>query len=236
MSTAVATTPATNGTSIVPASRMESALKLSNISKRCSSELIQAAGDPILSAIVTAQAMQQIRDALTADLMRDFLLLSNSPLGFRTDRGPGSASTKEPYSDAQIKDALIQAMLRGVRPIGNEFNIIAGQCYITKEGFRRLLREFPGFANLKIVIGVPKTAGEGAVVPCSATWTFSGVNDSLECDIPVKGTGCDLLLGKAESKLLRRIYARITGSDVADVASGEDESTTVLPTETTGAA
>ncbi len=98
--------------------------------------------DPILSAIVTAQAMQQIRDALTADLMRDFLLLSNSPLGFRTDRGPGSASTKEAYSDAQIKDALIQAMLRGVRPIGNEFNIIAGQCYITKEGFRRLLREF----------------------------------------------------------------------------------------------
>ena len=215
-------------TSIGPSSRLESAKKLSVISKRASSELLETAGDPILAAVVTAQAMQQLREALTSDLMRDFLLLANTPLGFRTDRGSGAAGNKDPYSDALIKDVLIQAMLRGVRPIGNEFNIIAGQCYITKDGFRRLVREYPGFANLKIVVGVPRSAGEGAIVPCSASWTIGGVPDSLEVEIPVKGSGCDLLLGKAESKLLRRIYARITGSDFSDVGSADEE----LPAET----
>jgi hypothetical protein len=212
--------------SIVPAARLKEAQKLSMIARQSSRELIEYRDDPILQSVVLATAISELREALTPAIMSDFLKLANTPLGFRTDRGPGSASNKEHYPDAIVKDCLIQAMVRGVRPNGNEFNIIAGQCYVTKDGFRRLLRDFPGFSDFKIDLGVPKASGDGAIVHCSATWRIGGIPDSIECDIPVKGTGCDLLLGKAESKLYRRIYSRLTGSDLSDVASGEDGEST----------
>lgn len=206
---------------IVPAARLAEAQNLSAIAKASSAELLACKDDPIMSAIVLANSISALRNALTPEIMSDLLKLANTPLGFKTDE----ANRKEgKYPDAVIKDCLIQAMVRGVRPTGNEFNILVGQCYVTKEGFRRLLKDFPGFANLKIDLGVPRISGEGAIIKASASWTLHMRRDSIECEIPVKGSGCDLLLGKAESKLYRRIYSRLTGSELADVASAEDES------------
>lgn len=215
---------------IVPAARLAEAQNLSAIAKASSLSLIEHKDDPVVSSIVLSNAVKMLRDALTPAIMADMLNLANTPIGFKTDEN----SRKEgKYSDAVIKDCLIQAMIRGVRPMGNEFNILVGQCYVTKEGFRRLLKEYPGFANLKIDLGVPRGVPEGAIIKCSASWTVNGQPDSIECEIPVKGSGCDLLLGKAESKLYRRIYSRLTGSELADVASAEDE---IEPAkETTGA-
>lgn len=210
--------------SIVPAARFEEAKKLSTIARQSSQELIQYRDDAVMQAIVLSAAISQLREAFTPAIMSDLLKLANTPLGFKTDRGPHMKDPKdrENYPDAIVKDCLIQAMVRGVRPSGNEFNILVGQCYVTKEGFRRLIREFPGLTDFKPQLGVPRMLEGGAVVSCSATWKVNGIADSIECEIPVKGVGCDLLLGKAESKLYRRIYSRLTGSDLSDVASGED--------------
>lgn len=240
MSTAVVATKPDNQQSstlaIVPSARMDEARKLSAVAKQSSRDLIECKDDPMIQAVVLANSISLLREALTPGIMSDLLKLADTPLGFRTDEKTKKDQPNFKYSDAVIKDCLIQAMIRGVRPTGNEFNILVGQCYITKDGFRRLLKEYPGFTDFKPVIGVPKTAGEGAIVHCEATWKLNGKEDSIKCEIPVKGVGCDLLLGKAESKLLRRIWNRITGSDVADVASGEDELTPTPSSETTGAA
>jgi hypothetical protein len=201
---------------MIPAARLEEARKLSAVAKQSQAALI-GTDDPIIRTVVLAQAAQLLRESITPGIMNDFRALMNTPLGFRTDRGrnPGDKT----YDDATVKDILIQAMVRGLRPTGNEFNIIAGNLYITKEGYKRLIRDFPGLTNLHIDIGTPKAHGEGAIVPCKATWKLHGIDQSMDCtgeySIAVKGVGVDLLVGKAESKMLRRIYARLAGSDLA---------------------
>jgi hypothetical protein len=205
---------------IVPAAKLEEAKKLSMIARQSSLQLIEHKDDPILQSVVLANAVGLLREALTPAIMADFLKLANTPIGFKTDEATRQGGK---YPDAVYKDCLIQALVRGVRVTHNEFNILVGQCYVTKDGFKRLLREFPGFTDFKINLGVPRSAADGAIVKCEASWMINGKPDSLECEIPVKGSGCDQLLGKAESKLYRRVYNRLTGSELADVASGEDE-------------
>jgi len=207
---------AKQNTSLVPAARLDDARKLSLVSRQSQQELT-GEHDPIIRAIVMAQAAGQLRECITTGILNDFRSLMNTPLGFRTDRGSGAS--KEPYADTVIKDCIIQALIRGLRPTGNEFNIIAGNMYITKEGYRRLLKELPGLTNLRIDVGTPKAHGEGAIVPCKATWLMDGEPQEMDCtgdySIAVKGAGVDLLHGKAESKMLRRVFMRIVGSDLA---------------------
>jgi hypothetical protein len=221
----VITKSAASTASLIPAARLEDAKKLSEVSRASQRELTTE-HDPIVRSVLIAHAAGMLRERITAAIMNDFRQLMNTPLGFRTDRQAGK---NEPYSDAVIKDCLIQALLRGLRPTGNEFNIIAGNMYITKEGYRRLLKELPGLSNLRVDIGTPKAHGEGAIVPCKATWMIDGQPQEMDCtgdySIAVKGTGADLIHGKAESKILRRVFMRIVGSDLA--TPDEDEPLTV---------
>jgi hypothetical protein len=210
-----------NEVAIIPQARIEDARRLSEVARQSQLALLEN-DDPIIRTVILAQAAQMLRERLTPAIMNDFRALMNTPLGFKTDRPPGNPSGKT-YDDATIKDNLIQALVRGLRPTGNEFNIIAGNLYITKDGYRRLLRECPGMTNLHVDIGTPKAHGEGAIVPCKAKWLMHGQPQTMDCtgefSIAVKGVGVDLLHGKAESKMLRRIFQRIAGSDLA----GPDE-------------
>lgn len=161
-------------------------------------------------ALLTAQAMREISDALTSEIMEPLLALQGSKIGFRTDKQ---------YNAETIKTAIIEATMIGVYPVNNEFNVIAGNCYVTKEGFTRLLRQYVGLTDLKINLGVPKMLNGGAVVPCSAEWKIHGNPNVLECEIPIKVNsqmGADAILGKAERKLKARVYSQITGSDIGD--------------------
>ena len=149
---------------------------------------------------------------ITPELLDQILPLQNSSLGFRTDRPTG-------YQPDVVKDCFIEATLRGLSPIGNEFNIISGRCYVTKEGFSRLLRELPEFCDLKLFFGVPKTSTGGAIVEARATWKYRGHQDEITREIPVRvnnGMGADAILGKTERKLKAAIYQQITGSVVSD--------------------
>lgn len=174
-------------------------------------------------ALATVQALNDLRKALTPDIMAHVMTMQNTRLGFKTDNKGG-------YDVGTVKECLIEAVLHGAQPCGNEFNIIAGNSYLTLEFFRRKLREWPGLTDLVISLGVPIISDKGAVVECGATWKINGVPDSVhfrktertaeaegsDTRICVKvnaGMSFDAVLGKAERKLRAKIYQRFTGSN-----------------------
>ena len=176
-----------------------------------------------------AESMAMMRANFRGDILERVKGLNGTALGFLTD------SRDKPYPDNVIRDCVIEAMLRGAQPIGNEFNIIAGRCYLTKAYFERQLRSFPGLTELRLTEGVPQAAQQhgGALVPYRATWKLNGQPDSLVCaELPEgdtriavrvnSGMGVDAILGKAKRKILARIFARVTGSDWVDVDSDDE--------------
>lgn len=237
MSTAVATAP--KEMTLVPQTDLDQMLKLDETSRAANRQLVEAevARNDMAKGLIMARSLKMLRQLLTPALMADVMELQGNKLGFRTDK-----DTKGGYPVEVVRDVLVQAMLRGVRPVGNELNIIAGQLYITKEGFERMLKDFPGLTNLQIEIGVPAMGDKGALVPCRASWKINGVSDLLVCEkgsdsdyrIPIKvneGMGVDAIQGKAKSKLFRRIYERLTGTAIEEVESGEIIDSTATPVD-----
>lgn len=179
-------------------------------------------------ALMIADGISALRTAV-APIIERVMPLQNNPLGFMTDKRDTG------YPADVVRDCLIEATLRGVSVAGNEFNIIAGRCYVTLNGFRRLMRELPGFTDLKLYPGVPKAANGGAVVPFKATWKYQGKADQLEREIPVRinaGMGVDAILGKANRKMLASIYSQITGSEHSDGEVGDDGPAAAVVTRT----
>ena len=186
---------------------------------------------PFMQAVRMAYGIRTIREALPDAFVREnFMPLQNSPLGFLTD-------AKEGYDIATVRDVICEALLRGVMPVNNEFNIISGRLYIAKNGFERLVREFEGVQDLSYELAVPHLAGDkGALVACVAKWYHDGVADELVCAdktkdggidsrIPVKvngGMGADGILGKATRKMFARIYAKLIGTSV-DLAEADGD-------------
>lgn len=170
-------------------------------------------------AITITGAIESLQNALNDEVMKPIMRLQGNTLGFRTDY-----DSKGGYPLETVRDSLIEAVLRGVQPVGNQFNIIAGRCYITKEGFTFLLKNLKGFSDFKPVFGIPQSKPGGAIVKCSATWKMGGKGDSITCDIPVKvnqGMGSDAILGKATRKLMARVYAQATGTEITDGEAAE---------------
>lgn len=222
MSTTTTPKPASTGI-VIPATRLKAVQELA-ATARSAGEQIAASEDATEKAFITAAGVNAIREQLTGPIMADILQLADTPLGFRTDRPPGAkgrnGDSLKPYPDAVYKDVLTQALIRGLRIVGNEFNIIAGNLYVTKQGLRRLIKDYPGLKNFRHNVQYPEMRGGGAVVGCRASWTLNGVADSLVCEgdyaIPIKvnnSMGADAIQGKAESKLWKRVFERISGSD-----------------------
>lgn len=240
-----------------PASRLMSEqdelaiVKIDQIAKDTQIGIARAeeSGSGTLKAIVLAKGMQAIRQALTPAVLKDVMALQGSPLGFRTDRDTAKDGN---YSEAVVRDCIIEATLRGVRLIGNEFNIIAGRLYITKEGYERLVREWPGISDIEIVVDVPefitrvemKKGKEGKEYPkevtyaycsCSATWRIGSreyeiirqktPTRDLRIVVSVYGEAHDAAIGKCKSKLYRLIAERLygIGSEMIDDPDPVDE-------------
>jgi hypothetical protein len=175
-------------------------------------------------AFVMAHGIRQLRELITDDAMKDVMQLQGTALGFRTDKDSGQG-----YPVQLVKDCLIEASLRGLRPIGNEWNIISGRVYVTKEGFARLVREYPGMTDLELLPQVPRMKDGGALVTYRAKFKVDGVPAEIEREIPVRvntGMGADAILGKATRKMLCAIYERLTGSEYS---LPEGDVTDVLP-------
>lgn len=217
-----------NADAIVPQSDLQTMLALDRTSQACSKQLIEAGKNEAVKALIVARSIKQFKSLLSDAVMADIMELQNSPLGFKTDRAKDGG-----YSKDVVRDCVVQAFMRGLRVTGNEINIIAGNLYVTKEGFERLLSELPGLSNLWIQCGVPTTKDGGALVPAKSSWQYYGVADQLTAEetptgdyrLPIRvnsAMGVDAILGKAKSKMLRNIYARITGTQLAVEDEVED--------------
>jgi hypothetical protein len=95
-----------------------------------------------------AKVVEKIQDMLTTDVMKPIMSMCGKPYGFRTDRD----SKPDKYKEDVVKDCLIQATLLGAEPTGNQFNIIGGNCYITKEGCFAKLKKMGVYFELSFSI------------------------------------------------------------------------------------
>lgn len=176
-------------------------------------------GSGLAAALTTARTIQAIRNSITPEMMKDVMALQGTSLGFKTDKDRSGG-----YPEAVVKDCLIEGLMRGIRPFGNEMNIISGRCYMTREALTRLLREYPGLTDLRIVPSVPQIQGGRAIVHMEATWRLNGEEMSLQRDIPIRvndGMIDDAILGKADRKMKKSIYELLTGSEITDGEVGD---------------
>src|SRR5258708_12517532 len=93
---------------------------------------------PFTAALVLAKGIKALRGLLTDDIMNESMALADTPLGFMTDK-----KDKGGYAPKEIKDAIIEASLRGFLVTGNEFNIIASRFYGAKSGLHIKVISFP---------------------------------------------------------------------------------------------
>jgi len=167
-------------------------------------------------AYKVATAIETLQGLLTSEYMAPIMKLQGNRLGFRTDQDQNNG-----YSEAVVKNCLIEAVLMGVQPVGNQFNIIKGNTYLTKEGFGYLLKKFPGL-NYKIVSELPRVnkGGTGAAVTMKISWSIDGgepVHQDIEIPIKVNnGMGTDGILGKGKRKARAWLHERLTGTEITD--------------------
>jgi len=175
-------------------------------------------------AVTLATGVKQLRDALTQPIVEQvFLPLQGTPLGFVTDKDQGGG-----YGWQVVRDCMIEAMVHGLRPVGNEVNIIAGRMYAAKNGVLRLVMEWPGVTDVRITPGVPALMGDkGALVPIRIDMKVKGAPLSIvrECTkngdgtlndtrIPIRvnsGMGADAIIGKATRKILKAALDVLSG-------------------------
>ena len=183
-------------------------------------------------SIRLARAIGALRQAITPEILEHFLALAGSPLGFLCDR-PNSKNPA-PYSADQVKECLIEAMLREAAPIGNEWNIIAGRCYLTLAYYERRLREYPGVTDVRPVPGMPDmSAGNVARVRFGLSWKLNGEPNCLKdaegkpgvvFSIRVNaGMGEDAVIGKASRKAYKMALGMIAGHNLPLPADDPDE-------------
>ena len=185
--------------------------------KQCSFDALRVRGR-LGQMFALADGMERLRSLITPDFMAKVMRLQGTAIGFRTDKDKSGG-----YKAQEVTNVLIEAMIRGLYPINNEFNIIAGNLYVAKNGAARLVREIPGLTNLKLRFGVPKVSSNqggplGALVECTATWQIDGTAHELEQTFPIRinqGQGGDAILGKAKRKLLTAVYNECVDSEHA---------------------
>jgi hypothetical protein len=224
------------GNALIPAARAQEIIALDTFTRQSRNEIAEArkAGHEMLVALATARAYQGIRELLTDAMLADVKALANSQLGYKTDHDPKKPGKDgripTPYGDEVIRDCFITATLRGARCVGNEFNVLGGNTYLTKEFYERQCREFPGVTAFDPRIGSPEYSQDHktARCVCVARWKLNGYADSITFHIVRDDAGKvatderisvrvnagqsdDQVIGKAMKKLCQRVLTRLQG-------------------------
>ena len=176
-----------------------------------------ATADDISRALLIAEGVKAVREVVK-QAAASILPLQGSSLGFRTDKDAQGG-----YPEAVVVECATEALLRGLRLTGNEWNIIGGRCYVAQAGCARLVSGYPGLTDLEHAPGVPVASNGGAIVEYTMRWRLDGVPMEMTRRIPVRvnaNMGMDAILGKAKRKMLAAVYERLTGSVLSE---GEPE-------------
>ncbi len=175
-----------------------------------------------LSMDIEQQIMYQISIAELALRVSSLVTpeyIAKAVLPLKNKGGVGFKTDGE-YSVEVISNIVTEAYLSNVRLTGNELNVIKGNLFRTKFHYRRVLREHPNLSDLRIMMGDLRMQTGGARVDASASWKLNGKPMSLELvgqhAVFVKGTTADEIIGKAERKIMARVYADLTGSEHDD--------------------
>ena len=206
---------------------IHTANNIQSVVTACSLGLRGAVTSDVQRALVMARGIKLLRALLTDELMqRDIMPLMNCKLGFKTDKDPHRKSRDgnqtQPYPLAIVKDCVIEAMLSGARVVGNEFNIISSQSYLTKEYFTRAVGELDGVTDVVPSPGVPQMQQGKALIRYGLSWRKDGKTDMLKDAEGKPGrvfeirtdaySSVDQVLGKADRKAYAAAYRQITGS------------------------
>lgn len=187
------------------------------------------------AAFNAAQIIMLLREALTDEVLDTiFMPLMNSKVGFRTDRD-GKINRKtgrvnELYDKLTVREAIIDAALIGLRPTGNQFNIISGTMYPTKEGYTSLLKKI----GAKYIIDYSQPTVDQqqgfATFTCKINYEYKGDKNSFSVSATVRTdqySSYDQLRGKAERRAKKALYEYLTGTDY-----GEADETSSRPIDT----
>lgn len=174
------------------------------------------------AAFNAARVITLLREALTDEVMaKVFMPLMNTKVGFRTDRDgkpDKNGKVKPLYDIATVRDAIIDAAIIGLLPTGNQFNIISGTMYPTKEGYTVLLKKI----GAKYIIDVQQDRSQNpsfAEFPCKISYSYNGEKNSLTVVATVRRdqySSNDQLRGKAERRAKKALYEYLTGTDYGD--------------------
>lgn len=186
------------------------------------------------SFFASANIVQAITEALTPAVVKEVAMpLMNRRCGFLTDRN-GKANTKgqilPTYTEDVVRDAIIDAITIGLLPVGNQFNIIGGRMYPTKEGYTALLAKLG--VRYTPFIGAPKAKEQDYIVfPCKMTYYLESEakkevkNYTADIILPCHPyDGIDQLRGKAERRLKKQLFEFLSGMDFGD--ADEDSGST----------
>lgn len=184
-------------------------------------------------ALLTAQAVDELRSLFTPGVNKLLRSLMNTPLGFMTDRDPIRNSKVTSYSDEVIRDCAIESLLYDVGWTSNEFNIIAGRCYITQAGYGRKLRKTEGFTDWNEAPGIPVLHQGKVVVRVAQSCKVNGVVYELKDGEGKPGRawaikvneymGDDAIVGKAMRKSRKALFEQIHGSEHTPPDGDENE-------------
>lgn len=213
-------------------SLQEAAKKIDTISKAAMEAF--ASAESFEKELAVATAVQELRIALTPEVMAHVMALMNTSIGFDTDRNPAKWNSDKPFPGTYpmevVRDVFIEARLRGFHVIGKEFCIISGNFYAQVSGLDRKVRQHEKVSNFVDTYEVPRTIGDkGALVKCKAEWNQLAEDNSrqkrtLEREFAIRvnaGQGADAILGKCKRKLMAAVYSLLSGVMIPDGEVGD---------------
>lgn len=109
--------------------------KYSDVDKAVT-ELFQSGLTGMSMTFAKITVVEKIEKVLDTDFMAKVMNLKGKEYGFKTDERSG-----ENYPESKVKPAIVQAMMFGAEITGNEFNILGGNCYLTKNFCKNWLRK-----------------------------------------------------------------------------------------------
>lgn len=194
------------------------------ISKQIDSQITQIFSSSQLQgfekAVKLAEGINILRELLSPEYMENIMKLQGSKIGFRTDKDKKQDGSKgDGYPLEVVKDCLIEATLIGLQPVGNHWNILAGNMYVTKEGAEYLLNK-EGVKHI-LRFGSPKIDQQQKVarLDVKVEWTHEGQKHEEIVPVSTKWntyTTEDAIQGKATRKARVWLYNRIHNTQISD--------------------
>jgi hypothetical protein len=201
---------------------------------------IAAMKEGMVKAVKTANFIQQMKAALTDEVMGAIMSLQGSALGFKTDKdsreSSGVLKQGSGYPVEVVRECVIEAAAMGLGVTGNQFNIISNNMYVAKNGANTMLKnlgikhfETPGipeFHSEKDITYNDKFSGGTKTrkqlifkQTVNVSWVDAEGEHSEDVSFLINvnnAMGPDAVSGKAIRKARMWLVTKVTGMEVAD--------------------